>query len=129
MDLFYSQKGANFGSVISGGGNLLSDDFNLVLNYLDIPLLLKYNYIHIGGMSFQGGIKYSILLGGAIDGVKIQKDNFKSSDISAVLGYGYDGKWFHYSLRYNLGLASIYSNSSKGKNEMLTLSIGYWIKK
>jgi hypothetical protein len=129
MNLLFSQKGGDFGPVISEGGNVLSDEFKVILNYIDLPLVLKWSSINLYGMSWQGGIMYSSLIGGSLNGDELDRTNFNSNDFSVVVGLGVDIERFHFSGRYNFGLMNVYANGSKGNNQGGVISIGFWLKK
>lgn len=129
LDLLFSQKGGNFGPITAGNGSFISNDFKLVSNYVELPLVLKYDWPRrFYRMNLQAGLQYSYLIGAKADGLKLEKNNFNSNEFSVVVGTGWDGDWFHMSTRYIIGLNTIYSNNSKGKNELIVVSFGYWIK-
>jgi len=112
-DILFSTKGASFGS----------SDYKL--SYIDIPVVMKIYMVKV--LSFQLGGQYSMLVSGKFAGSDI-KDQLNASDMSAVLGLGVDVLKVHASVRYNYGLASIDSGADDVKNNMVTLSLGLWIK-
>lgn len=114
-DVLFSTKGAK------APGS--SDGFKL--SYIDMPVVMKIYMAKV--LSFQLGAQYSVLLSAKSFGVDV-KDGFKSSDMSAVVGLGLDVVKLHVSARYNYGLTSIDEAGTDIKNNMLTLSVGYWIK-
>jgi len=57
------------------------------------------------------------------------KDELNSGDLAAVVGFGIDVSRLHFSARYNYGLSSIDKGGADIKNNMLTLSVGIWLKK
>jgi hypothetical protein len=113
-DVLYSLKGSSL------GGN------DMKLSYIDIPLVLKIYSLKV--ISFQLGPQYSVLASATYDGNDI-KELYESSDISAVAGIGVDVSKLHVSARYNFGLTSIDATGGNLKNNMLTLSVGLWLKK
>ncbi len=117
-DLLYSSKGASYDGL---GASLTAN-----LSYVDLPVVLKLYSIKV--LSIQLGAQYSMLINGKMAGIDI-KDELNASDISAVFGFGLDVLKIHASARYNYGLTSIYKNGADVKNNMLTLSLGFWLKK
>ena len=114
-DLLFSTKGAKFSGISDG----------LKLSYIDMPVVMKIYSVKI--LSFQLGAQYSMLLSAKSFGTDV-KDQFKPSDLSAVIGLGVDVLKLHVSARYNYGLTSIDDAGADVKNNMLTFTVGYWIK-
>ncbi len=122
MDLLYSGKGYD--------AKIIYDDtpypfyYKERLKYIDLPILLKYKILKVTNL--HAGIQYSILVADREGNVVA---NF--NDFAGVLGFGVDIKRLHFSTRYNIGLTKINKNSPRSslKNNMLTLSIGIWLKK
>ena len=108
-DILFSTKGASFGS----------SDYKL--SYIDVPVVVKIYMVKV--LSFQLGGQYSMLISGEFPDTDV-----KPSDMSAVLGLGVDVLKVHASVRYNYGLASIDSGAADVKNNMITLTLGVWIK-
>lgn len=126
-DVLYSVKGASFDYdfiAIDPNDPLIPKDGDLKLSYIDIPLVLKLYSLKV--ISFQLGGQYSMLVAASYDGEDV-KESYKSGDISVVAGIGIDVLKFHASARYNFGLANIDAFGSK--NNMLTLTVGLWLKK
>tara|TARA_B100000809_G_C14867897_1_gene434446 strand:- start:181 stop:723 length:543 start_codon:yes stop_codon:yes gene_type:complete len=113
-DVLFSTKGAK----IAGSDGIK-------LSYIDMPVVMKIYMVKV--ISFQLGAQYSMLLSAKSFGSDV-KDQLKPSDLSAVLGLGVDVLKVHASVRYNYGLASIDSGAADLKNNMVTLSLGFWIK-
>jgi Outer membrane protein beta-barrel domain len=114
-DILYSLKGAKSSA----------SDIDIKLSYIDIPVVLKIYTLKV--LSIQIGPQYSFLATAKSDGEDI-KDGFKPGDLSAVVGIGVDVLKLHVSARYNYGLTSIDKGSADVKNNMLTLSVGFWFK-
>ena len=107
------------------------------LNYLDVPLLARYQ-LGKGGFSIYGGVQPSLLISakqkGEGTGSESQntdvKDSYKSLDMAGSIGMGYE---FTNGLRVNLGydhgFANIADNSAFGagkiNNRTFKLSLGY----
>jgi hypothetical protein len=124
-DVLFSTKGAKhivFPSDLPEGS---IGTFDYKLSYIDIPIVLKIYMLKV--INLQLGAQYSILMNAESVGSSI-KDLFNSSDFSAVIGFGIDVKRFHFSTRYIYGLTGI-SEGSDTKNKMLTLTVGFWLKK
>jgi hypothetical protein len=116
LDILYSKKGsAN-----------INHPFLMNLNYVDIPLVVKLYVKEV--ISVQLGAQYSKLLTANFLGVDI-KDEFISNDFAAVFGLGVDLNRIHLSFRYDLGIPEITLDDSIIKNDMVTVSLGVWLKK
>lgn len=131
-DLLYSVKGASFDYnfiALDPNDPYIPKDGERELSYLDIPLVLKLYTLKV--VSFQLGVQYSFLLGadGPSYAGKSAKEQFKSADVAAVLGFGVDVSKLHFTCRYNYGLTSISDSNADVKNNMLTLTAGFWLKK
>ncbi len=116
-DVLYSTKGANFAVFF------VSQD--LKLNYIDIPVVAKLYMLKVTNL--QLGAQYSILMSGSLAGLDV-KDQYNSGDIQAVFGFGVDVSKFHGAVRYSMSLPSISSNGD-AKNNVLMISLGFWLKK
>lgn len=113
-DVLFSTKGAK-----------MAGSDGIKLSYIDMPVVMKIYMAKV--ISFQLGAQYSMLLSAKSSGFDV-KDELKTSDLSAVLGLGVDVLKLHVSARYNYGLTSIDDAGADIKNNMLTFSVGYWIK-
>lgn len=113
-DLVYSQQGAD------------SKDGSFDLNYINVPVVLKYYLFH--GLNIQIGPQFGFMLD---DKIYIPgagtKSKTKKSDISGVIGAGYDfPRGFRLDARYNFGLTSVGSFAgSSNKNRVTSLALGY----
>ena len=118
-DLLYSQQGAEF----SGG------EFNL--DYVNVPIVLKYfvtNVIHI-----HAGPQFGVLVNDetqTVIGETINDIATKDFDLSGVVGIGLDlPMGIRLDGRYNFGLSDVPDDPeldfTKGKNSVITLSVGY----
>lgn len=123
-ELQYSMQGATLKL-----GDLESD---LTLDYLNVPVLAGYSIME--GLSVQTGPQLGLLLSaeqedfqdGEMEDVK---DNFTSTDFAWVIGGSYDLNNLNFSVRYNMGLASVGEEvggeSNDIKNGVIQLSVGY----
>lgn len=115
--------------MFSGQGySFEGSDGNLVaLNYLNVPLMAKY-YV-IKGLSIEAGPQIGYLLSAKNESTDV-KDSFKKVDFGANLGVGYKlENGLNFGARYNFGLSDINdvsNDSSKFRNSVLQLSIGYF---
>lgn len=117
-ELLYSGQGAKSGSE------------KLKMNYINVPVLLRYNVNSI--VSFHAGPQFGFLAS-AKDKVGSNsmdvKDQFKSTDLSVAAGVGIDlPVKLNFNFRFIKGLSDIndIDNSSiKMKNYTLQLSVGY----
>lgn len=119
-DVLFSTKGASldFDPTFSA--------LDYKLSYIDVPVVAKIYMVKV--VNFQLGAQYSILASAKVVGDDV-KDGFKSGDMAAVIGFGLDVSLLHFSCRYNYGLTSIDEGGSDVKNNMLTFSVGIWLKK
>ncbi len=126
-DVLYSRKGFNMD--ITSGFPISSFSSEISLDYIDIPVVAKLYFIEV--INLQAGVEYSYLLNATtkIDGFgdRDSKDDFNSNDFSAIVGFGIDVNRFHMSTRYYFGITNI--NQGDAKNQVLQISIGFWIKK
>ena len=121
-DILYSTK---------GGSN---SDTDIRLAYIDVPVVAKLYMLKV--INLQVGLQGSFLMGAEQEVTFMDlsetydvKDQLKGIDMGAVIGFGVDVSKFHASARYNLGFASIDDNGGDIKNNMLTITVGYWLKK
>lgn len=114
--------------VYSGQGTKFSSNDKLLLNYLNIPLLLQYNFDN--GFRLQGGPQIGFLLSakrklGSVD--YDQKSSYQTVDFSLPLGLSYLGySGFGADVRYNIGVTNIAKNSTATyRNGVLQLGVFY----
>ena len=113
----------------SKGGKLAAYDLflNAYLDYLDVPLQVKYYFIK--KMSFDFGTQFGILINSKAElysGEKVELIGVKDFDFSINGGFSYK---FENNLiiqsRYNFGLSEIFENE-RFKTSMISLSLGYY---
>lgn len=139
--LRYAAKG-NKTSFESGGefeGENYSFEDKTRLNYIDIPVLARYQ-LGNSGFSAYGGVQPSLLLSaqqkssgtGSEDQSMRVTDSYKTLDFAGSLGVGYQ---FQNGIRLNLGYDHGFSNIAKSdafgastlNNRTVKLSVGYTI--
>jgi hypothetical protein len=104
-----------------------TDDIKLNLNYLNVPILGKYN--STSGFFAETGPQIGFLLSAKAkvgDDDTDVKDQFKSTDFSWAFGLGYEmlESGFGINLRYNLGLGNIGDNEDGSlKNSVFQLGV------
>ena len=119
-EILYSQEGANL-------------DFAKVdLNYIDIPVILKFYFI--GDLHAQIGPKFGFMIGKnspseiTVNNVS-QRLKTNSFDLGLVLGIGYDFPLgIRASIRYLYGLSNVLElevTNEKSKISMWQFSLGY----
>ncbi|MEQ9467374.1 MAG: porin family protein [Ekhidna sp.] len=112
-EMLFSKQGASFSTA------------DVDLSYLNVPVMVKF-YLPMG-LNLQAGPQFGILTKAESGSVDV-KDAYKSSDISAALGAGWDAPFgLQFTARYVLGLSDI-NDSGAGdevKNRTFQLSIGY----
>ena len=114
--------------VYSNQGTKYSSDSKLILNYVNIPLLLQYNFDN--GFRLQGGPQLGIMteakqkLGSVEADVS---DNYNTLDFSIPLGVSYlSYSGLGVDARYNLGITNVVKNSSTNyRNSVLQFGLFY----
>ncbi len=116
--------------------NSFTGDFNVIetttLNYVTIPLLVKYNKLFVQGLAIEAGIQLGFLVGGS---VKTEYPAYKTSsalptdyntfDLGLPIGLSYTLKnGLTFGARYVLGLSTTLESKSY-KNRMATITAGY----
>ena len=124
-EVVYSSQGAKLSDYINN-----DQDLNLKLNYINIPLLLQYNFNN--GFRLQGGPQVGFLISVA-DKVGDQELNsigtndFKTVDFSVPLGISYlSVSGFGADARYNIGVTNTFkNNSTKIRNSVFQFGVFY----
>ncbi len=116
-DLLYSQQGGEF----SAG------DFNL--DYVNVPILIKYFVSQ--GFNIQAGPQFGVVVNDdtqTVVGETINDIATNNFDVAGVIGLGYDlPMGLRVDGRYSFGLSDVPDERDfdKGKNSVITLSVGY----
>lgn len=104
-EVYYSSQGAKIANPFGSG------EMNLNLSYINVPVLLQYNFAN--GFRLQGGPQIGFLTG-VSDKVndaelnRLNSSNFKSVDVSLPLGLSYLGySGLGVDTRFNIGLTNI----------------------
>jgi hypothetical protein len=103
----------------------LDGNQQIKLNYLSIPLLLRYN---IGGiLSLNAGPQFSILLNNDKTLLQNGQSAFKNGDFAMVAGAQLNFKFLRIYGRYNIGLQNIndIDNKDKWTNQQIQAGIGF----
>ena len=123
-EVVYSSQGAKFSDFVNG------EDLNLKLNYVNIPVLLQYNFNN--GFRLQGGPQISFLTGvadkvGDVELNSVDSDDFKTIDFSIPLGISYlSFSGFGVDARYNLGVTNVVENSTRNiRNSVFQFGLFY----
>lgn len=118
-------KPSNFSNVYSTSVNpLLDGNQQIKLDYLSIPLLLRYN---IGGiLTLNAGPQFSILLKEDKTLLQNGQSAFKNGDFAMVAGAQLNFKYLRIYGRYNIGLQNIndIDNKDKWKSQQIQLGLG-----
>jgi hypothetical protein len=114
-DVLYSQQGAEF------------DFGKFDVNYINIPIVLKYYLVQ--GLNVQAGPQFGFVLDDDIYndsfGVHSVEENAEKSDVSAVVGAGYDFPFgIRLDARYNFGFTDVLKEG-KSKNNVFSVALGY----
>lgn len=108
------------------------------LNYINIPVLLKFNLPTVGfGTSIYGGVDMGILITAEtevdVGGDKTTtdvKDDMNSMDFGAVIGADFDYNNVILDLRYTIGLTNVMKKVENidqvdAKNHVISFGLGY----
>ncbi len=118
-EVYYSTQGAKLGSNGSGTDKLL-------LNYVNIPVLLQYNFDN--GFRLQGGPQLGIQTLAKEKNGSLETDlssSYKTLDFSVPLGLSYLGySGFGVDARYNLGVSNIINGSGNFKQHNSVIQAG-----
>ncbi len=103
-----------------------------VLNYINIPLLAKYNNLLIDGLSVEAGLQFGCRVGGHLRqtySARVAKstlsDEFTSFDVALPIGVSYElNCGVSFGLRYALGLTKIHETAGY-KNRVGSMTVGY----
>ena len=121
--------------VYSGQGIGATDSIpeNIYNNYLNVPVLIKYQ--HQSGLFAESGPQVGFLLNSELETASMidSKSSTKSTDFSWVFGLGYKIPTVNLGvdLRYNLGLTNIAKNNyyqGSAKNAVFQLDLFYQFK-
>jgi hypothetical protein len=119
-------KPTSFKTVYATSVNpLLDGNQQIKLNYLSIPLLLRYNVGSI--LSLNAGPQYSILINKDNTLLQNGQSAFKDGDFAMVLGAQLNFKYLRIYGRYNIGLQNINDIDKKDKwtNQQIQTGIGF----
>ncbi len=120
-EIVFSTQGAKFTEA--------GTDFNLNLNYINIPVLLQYMFDN--GFRLQAGPQVGILASANLEANNNSLDvseDFESLDLGLSVGFSYVNPEsnFGYDLRYNHGLSNINaSNNVNAYNRGIQLGVFY----
>jgi len=114
--LLYSMQGYKY----DGAGG----DFNVNMNYLNIPILAQYQVAE--GLKVKAGVQPGFLMSAKADGNDF-KDACETFDLSIPLGLSYEISDFVIDARYNLGLTKTNKDGDSHKNSVIMLTVGYKI--
>lgn len=117
-ELLFSQQGMKF-------KDATLTEQTLKTSYVTIPVMLKL-YL-VGGLNIQAGPQFGFLTAAEVDGDNV-KDSFKSSDITANIGLGWDLPFgLMIDARYNLGLSDVNDSPDFDalKSRVIQVSVGY----
>jgi hypothetical protein len=114
-------RASTFNTIYSTNPNAST---NIKLNYLSIPVLLRYN---VGKMvTLQAGPQFSILMNNDKTLLQNGKEAFDNGDFAMAAGLTLNLKMLRIYGRYNIGLNNIndIDNQDKWKNQQLQLGLG-----
>jgi hypothetical protein len=119
-----STQRTNFDNIYAGQINPFNNNEKIKLDYLSIPVLLRYT---IGGiLTLNAGPQFGILLNQDKTLLQNGESAFKSGDFSMVAGGQLNFKFLRIYGRYNIGLQNIndIDNKDKWTNQQIQLGLG-----
>lgn len=119
-----STKRTSFNTLYASDINPLNSDQKIKLDYLSIPILLRYNVGNI--LTLNVGPQFGILLNQDKTLLQSGESAFKSGDFSMVAGGQLNFKYIRIYGRYNIGLQNINDIDDKDKwtNQQIQLGLG-----
>ena len=126
-ELLWSQtstKRTSFNTLYSNQINPLNNNEKIKLDYLAIPVLLRYSVTSI--FTLNVGPQFGILLNQDKTLLQNGESAFKSGDFSVVAGGQLNFKFLRVYGRYNIGLQNIndIDNKDKWTNQQVQLGLG-----
>lgn len=114
-------RSSGFNTIYNANPNANTD---IKLNYLSIPVLLRYNIGNI--LTLNAGPQFSILMNNDKTLLQNGGEAFKNGDFAMVAGATVNLKMLRVYGRYNIGLSNIndIDDRDKWKNQQLQLGIG-----
>lgn len=106
--------------------SLFTSDASLKLNYLSIPVLVRYNLLG-GFLTLNAGPQFGILLNQENNLLQNGQNAFKSGDFSMVGGVQLNILMLRVYARYNVGLSNINNldNRDQWKSQQIQLGLGW----
>lgn len=119
-----STKRTSFNTLYANDINPLNNEQKIKLDYLSIPILLRYNVGNI--LTLNVGPQFGILLNQDKTLLQSGESAFKSGDFSMVAGGQLNFKYIRIYGRYNIGLQNINDIDDKDKwtNQQIQLGLG-----
>jgi hypothetical protein len=127
-EVMYIQKGAVYEENISQGIYTINDKTTDKIDYIDIPVLVKFNFpIPVFSPYIEGGVSYGILLSAKekserssnVPGMASRsdeidfKDGVTKNDLSWIVGVGFDLFILDINARYIIGTKRLYKDDSE----------------
>jgi hypothetical protein len=123
-----SEKLAVQPELVFSGFGANGDDGDLKMNYLSIPVLLRYNINEM--INIHAGPQFGILMSAKGDDDDV-KDLYNGADIGLAIGLGLDFGKFNAGARYYQGMTNVASDDFtlgsdlKATNSAIQLVVGY----
>ena len=116
-ELHWMQKGSTLSDFNNG------DDVTTTMNYLELPLLLRFNFGGSLKLFAFGGPSAGFLLGVSSDDDVLKKDDFEDIEFGVHLGAGIGFGSFEVDVRYLAGLSDV-ANSDGNLGEIKNSGFG-----
>jgi hypothetical protein len=124
-EVLFGQTSSKTVSGLPAAGTNLTSNQDFTLNYLSIPVLLRYNIGKLVTLNL--GPQFAILLNKDNTLLQNGQQAFKSGDFSMVGGVQLNLSVLRIYGRYNVGLSNIneVSDQNKWKSQQLQLGVGF----
>ena len=101
------------------------DDTKFNLDYLNIPILAQY-YV-IPGLAVKAGLQpaFNVRHKVSYDGNTADLEGVKGFNFSIPVGLSYEYQSFVLDARYNIGVTKLYKDADQGRNNTISITLGY----
>ncbi|MCQ2276376.1 MAG: PorT family protein [Bacteroidales bacterium] len=130
---FYFQPEANYSfrsTKIQDVVNEMSENVRLKQHFIDVPLLLGYNFINKDNFKFHliVGPRFGVRMGSNIDEIQVLTDESGKTQWGGQFGLGFDFWRFTLDARYDISankFSEISGNPEFWKQNMIVVSLGF----
>jgi len=112
---------------VNKGSGFEDEDFTLNLNYIEIPVLLRYQFTEDGGPFAYVGpyVGFNVKCNSTVDTLAVPCKDFgveAKTDFGGTVGIGYRRDAWGFDIRYDFGFTDVITDE-KGKNSALMIML------